>query len=268
MDYQKQPVRISHLASAAGMPAVAPAGVAAPATVPVPSRAVLSSPAPASPRRRRREPSPQPVYTVGEEIANSVTHGIGILLSIAGLVLLIVRAASSSHAFAMLAAIVFGSSLILEYTMSTLYHAFPQGRVKRVFRTFDHSCIFILIAGSYTPFLMISLLPYGGAWMMVLIWALALVGILFATIMRDRRPGWLQPALCAAMGWFVIVRLPALVQALSAPCLALLVAGGLSYTVGLIFYALKRIPYMHSIWHLWVLGGSVCQFLAVLLYVL
>ena len=220
------------------------------------------------PRRPRRTPAPQPVYMLGEEIANSVTHGIGILLSIAGLVLMIVRAVSTGHPFALASALVFGISLILEYTMSTLYHAFPPSTVKRVFRTFDHSCIFILIAGSYTPFLLGPLLPSGGVWMMAVIWGLAVVGILFATIMRDRRPGWLQPGLCAAMGWFVIVRLPVLLTALQPGCLALLVAGGLSYTVGLVFYALKRIPYMHSIWHLWVLGGSICQFLAVFLYVL
>lgn len=218
---------------------------------------------------RHRQPAPQPTYTLGEEIANSVTHGIGALLSIAGLVLLIVRALSAGHGpYALVSALVFGISLILEYTMSTLYHAFPPSRVKRVFRTFDHSCIFILIAGSYTPFLLGPLLDYGGVWMMAFIWALAVVGILFATIMRDCRPGWLQPGLCAVMGWFVIVRLPVLLTALQPACLALLVAGGLSYTVGLVFYALKRIPYMHSIWHLWVMGGSITQFLAVLLYVL
>ena len=223
---------------------------------------------PRRPSRPRRQVRPQPVYTVGEEVANSVTHGIGCLLAIAALVLLVVRAAGSAQPFALASAIVYGCSLILEYLMSTLYHAIPPSAGKRFFRTCDHSCIFILIAGSYTPFLLGPLRDHGGVWMMGLVWGIALVGIGLAVFMRDRRPGWLQPALCAALGWIVIFRLPTLVIELDPACLALLVAGGLAYSVGIAFYAATRVRYMHSVWHLWVMAGSVCHFLAVYLFLL
>ena len=215
---------------------------------------------------RRREPRPQPVYTVGEEVANSVTHGIGILLGIAALVLLAVRAAFSSQPFAMASALVYGISLVLEYTMSTLYHAIPPGRGKRALRTCDHSCIFVLIAGSYTPFLLGPLREHGGIPMMVVVWGLALLGILMAIFARDRAPKWAHAALCAAIGWLVVFRLPTLLAVLEPGCLGLLVAGGVSYTVGIAFFAMTKVHYMHSVWHLWVMAGSILQFLAIYLY--
>ncbi|MBE6468793.1 MAG: hemolysin III family protein [Coriobacteriaceae bacterium] len=210
-----------------------------------------------------------PRYTVGEEIANSVTHGIGALLAIAALVLLIVKAAiAGSHPASLAAAIVFGISLVLEYTASTLYHAIQVPVAKRVFRTIDHSCIYLLIAGSYTPFLLVTLGDAGGARLFVLIWALAAAGILFEMIGRERQPRWVTIAIYLAMGWLVVFCLPELVARLDPAPLALLVAGGLSYTAGTAFYLLKRVRYMHSVWHLWVLAGSVCQFLAVILFVI
>lgn len=217
-------------------------------------------------RAHRREPRPQPTYTLGEEIFNAVSHGIGELLAIAALVLLLIRAVGSGEPLAVPAALVYGASLVLEYLASTLYHAIPPSAGKRALRTCDHCCIFVLIAGSYTPFLLGPLYGRGGVAMMALVWAIAIAGMLMALFARDRAPRWAQAALSAALGWLVIFRLPTLLQVLEPGCLALLVAGGLAYSVGIVFFALKRIPYMHSVWHLWVLAGSVLHFLAVYLY--
>ena len=193
-----------------------------------------------------------PQYTVGEEIANSVTHGIGVALSIAALVI----------------ALVFGISLILEYLASTLYHAIaPQG-AKRVFRIIDHSCIYVLIAGSYTPFCLVTLADAGGIPLCIAVWAIAVAGILFEAFMRERQPRWVTVAIYLAMGWLVVFRLPQLLELLHPTALVLLALGGVCYTVGTVFYVLKKIRYMHSIFHLWVLAGSVLQFLAVVLFVI
>ena len=210
-----------------------------------------------------------PLYTLGEEIANSITHGIGVLLGIAGLVLLIVFAAlRGGGPVHMAAAIVYGCSIILEYLASTLYHAIQVPAAKRIFRIIDHSCIYLLIAGSYTPFLLITLAPYGGIVMFVIVWALAIAGISFEIIGRQRQPRWVTIIIYLAMGWLVVFRLPQLVIALEPVALALLAVGGLCYTVRTAFYLMKNIRYMHSVWHLWVLAGSVFQFMAVILFVI
>ena len=223
-------------------------------------------PRPESASDCRKEP---PHYTVGEEIANSITHGIGVLLGIAGLVLLIVKAAMDGAAPAhMASAIVFGVSIILEYLASTLYHAIQVPAAKRIFRTIDHSCIYLLIAGSYTPFLLITLEPYGGIVMFVIIWALTFAGISFEIIGRQRQPRWVTILIYLIMGWLVVFRLPQLVGALEPLALALLVVGGLCYTIGCAFYLMKKIRYMHSVWHLWVLAGSIFIFMVVILFVI
>ena len=216
--------------------------------------------------RRRHEP---PHYTLGEEIANAITHGIGALLAIAGLVLLIVKAAlGGAEPTHIASAIVFGVTLILEYLASTLYHAIQVPVAKRVFRTIDHSCIYLLIAGSYTPFCLITLIDAGGIFLFVAVWALAFAGISFEIVGRERQPRWVTILIYLIMGWLVIFRLPQLVAALDPVALALLVVGGLCYTIGCAFYLMKRVRYMHSVWHLWVLAGSVFQFMAVILYVI
>lgn len=215
------------------------------------------------------KPHALPDYTVGEEIANSVTHGLGAMLSVAGLVLLVVRAVLDGGAPNMLAsAIIFGLSLILEYSMSTLYHAITYVPAKRVLRTLDHSCIYLLIAGSYTPFTLGPLLEDGGVPLLVVVWAFALAGIGVEAFLRERQPRWVTIAIYLVMGWLVVFRLPQLLASLAPGCLWLLVAGGLCYTVGTGFYLAKGVRYMHSVWHLWVLAGSICQFLAVILYLL
>lgn len=210
-----------------------------------------------------------PDYTVGEEIANAVSHGFGAVLSVAGLVLLIVKAViDGGPPEHIVAAVIFGMTLVLEYTMSTLYHAIMYPPAKRVLRTLDHSCIFLLIAGSYTPFTLGPLLNQGGVPLMIAVWLFALIGIGVEVFLRERQPRWVTITIYLVMGWLVVFRLPQLLTTLQPGCLALLVAGGLCYTVGTVFYLLKHVRYMHSVWHLWVLAGSVCQFLAVLLFVL
>ena len=208
-------------------------------------------------------------YTLGEEIFNSVTHGVGVLLGIAALVLLIVKAAvAPAHSASMAAGIVYGITIILEYLFSTLYHAIPARGAKLVFRVFDHSGIYLLIAGSYTPFLLVTLADYGGFPMFVAIWALAIAGILFELIGRERQPKWVTILIYLIMGWLVVFRLPQLLHALNPIGIGLLLAGGLCYTAGTAFYVAKRIRYMHSVWHLWVLAGSVLHFMAVILFVI
>lgn len=214
-------------------------------------------------------PSEPPHYTLGEEIANSITHGIGVLLAIAGLVLLIVKAALGGAEPAHLASgIVFGVTLILEYLASTLYHAIQVPAAKRVFRIIDHSSIYLLIAGSYTPFCLITLARAGGIVLFVIVWALAIAGISFEVIGRQRQPRWVTTVIYLCMGWLVVFRLPQLISALDPVALALLAVGGLCYTVGCAFYLMKKVRYMHSVWHLWVLAGSIFQFMAVILYVI
>ncbi|HJG37124.1 PAQR family membrane homeostasis protein TrhA [Enorma phocaeensis] len=210
-----------------------------------------------------------PHYTLGEEIANSVTHGIGCLLAIAGLVLLIVKAAlGGAEPTHLVSAIVCGVTLIFEYLASTLYHAIQVPAAKRVFRIIDHSSIYLLIAGFYTPFCLITLAEAGGIVLFVVVWTLAFAGVSFEIIGRQRQPRWVTILIYLVMGWLVVFRLPQLVAALDPVALALLTVGGLCYTIGTAFYLMKKIPYMHSIWHLWVLAGSIFIFMAVILYVI
>lgn len=206
-------------------------------------------------------------YTLGEEIANSVIHGIGVVLSIAALTMLLVFAGWAQNGWAVGTAIVYGLSLVLEYTASTLYHAFPQPNVKHRFKILDHCGIYILIAGSYTPFCLITLRDSGGLWYFAIIWAFAIAGI-SAEAFWVYRPRWLSAAVYLGMGWFVVFAIKPLMALVAPAGLQLLVAGGLCYTLGTVFYVLKRVRYMHAIWHVWVLAGSICHFLAVLLYVI
>ena len=206
-------------------------------------------------------------YSLGEEIANSVIHGIGIALSIAALVILVAVAVLSGDPYRLAAAIVYGVSLILEYTASTLYHAFPQPRVKHVFKVLDHCGIYLLIAGTYTPFCLVTLRGAGGWWVFALVWTLALAGIALEAFWAYR-PRWLSALVYLGLGWIVVIAINPLMANLAPQGVWLLVAGGLAYTVGTIFYVLKRVPYMHAIWHVWVLAGSALHFLAVVLFVM
>ena len=206
-------------------------------------------------------------YTLGEEIVNSITHGIGIVLSIVALVVLIGIAAQNGGGLYMFVALVYGITMVLEYTMSTLYHAIAAEKAKRVFKILDHSCIYLFIAGSYTPFCLITLAPVGGVWLCVFVWVVAIAGVATEAFWVFR-PRWTSAALYLLLGWSVIWFLPALIEALPATGLWLLMGGGLCYSLGCIFYVLKKIPYMHSLFHVWVLAGSACQFFAIAFFVL
>ncbi len=206
-------------------------------------------------------------YTVGEEIANSVVHGVGIALSLAGLLLLTIAGAQSGSAAALAGGIVFGVALVLEYTASTLYHAIPNPRAKHVFKVLDHAGIYLLIAGSYTPFTLVTLAGPMGWWLFAAIWGLAGIGIATEAFWAYR-PQWLSVAVYLFMGWMVVFAIKPLAAALPTPALWLLVAGGLAYTAGTPFYIFKRIPYFHFVWHFFVLAGSVLHFFAILLFVI
>lgn len=206
-------------------------------------------------------------YTTGEEIANSVTHGLGVVLGIVAIVLGCVRAARDGGGILTVSALVFSISMTLEYLMSTLYHALTPPTAKRVFKVLDHCSIYLFIAGSYTPFCLITLASDGGPALAAAVWAVAVAGMAAETFWVFR-PRWVSAVLYLAMGWAVIWKLPALVALLAPTGLGLLVAGGACYTVGSAFYVMKSVPYMHMVFHLLVLAGSVCMFLAILLYVL
>lgn len=206
-------------------------------------------------------------YTLGEEIANSITHGLGVLLALAALPILVVRAVDAGGGIYLFAALVYTLTMLLEYTMSTLYHAIAVDKAKRVFKVLDHSCIYLFIAGSYTPFCLITLGGVGGIWLCVFAWAVALAGVACEAFWVFR-PRWISAVLYLLLGWSVVWFLPQLIALMPAPGLCLLIIGGVCYSLGCIFYVLKKISYMHSIFHLWVLAGSVCQFLAIALFVM
>ena len=206
-------------------------------------------------------------YTVGEEIANSVTHGVGVAFSIVALTLLVVWAVRYGDGWALATGIVFGSSLILLYAGSTLYHAIPFAKARHVFKIFDHAAIYLLIAGSYTPFALVTMRDAGGWWMFAVVWTLAAIGISTEAFWAYR-PRWVSAAVYLFMGWLAVFMIQPLRASMHPNGLWLLVAGGLCYTLGTVFYVYKKVPYFHMVWHLWVLAGSACHFFAVLLYVM
>ncbi|MDY0087464.1 MAG: hemolysin III family protein [Coriobacteriia bacterium] len=215
----------------------------------------------------QRLPRPLRVQSVGEEIANAVTHGLGVVAGIVAFTLLVVFAARRGGVLEMVSAIVYGTTLVLLYTASTLYHSFPWPRVKHVFKVLDHAGIYLLIAGTYTPFTLVTLADDGGWRLFALVWILAITGIAVEAAWVHR-PGWLSALIYLGMGWLALLMIGPLRDNLSPTGLWLLVAGGLAYTLGTIFYVLKRVPYMHAVWHLFVLAGSACHVLAVMLAVI
>lgn len=206
-------------------------------------------------------------YSLGEEVANSITHGIGVLLAIAAIPLCVVQALNSNEPLHLLAALIYSIFMLLEYVMSTLYHALSADRAKRVFKVLDHSFIYLFIAATYTPYCLITLVDSVGVGLCVFVWAVALVGVAVEAFWVFR-PRWVSAILYLCLGWTVVVFIPQLYALLDPAVFWLLLAGGLCYSIGCIFYVLKKIPYMHSIFHLWILAGSICQFLSIVLFVL
>lgn len=202
----------------------------------------------------------------GEEIASAVTHGLGAAASVAGLAVLVVAAAGRGDAWHVVSVSVFGATLVLLYAASTLYHGLPLGRAKAVFRVLDHSAIYLLIAGTYTPFALVSLRGPWGWSLFGVIWGCAVAGIVLRTTFGVRWRVALV-VLYVAMGWAGVVAVRPMIAAMPAPGIALVATGGLAYTSGIAFYGWRRLPYHHAVWHLFVLAGSALHFLAVLLYV-
>jgi len=203
--------------------------------------------------------------TLGEEIANSVSHGVALLAALVGAPFLLVSASrfSAPH---IVGAAVFAATMVLLYFTSTLYHALPAGRAKRVFLKLDHGAIYLFIAGSYTPFALGAL---GGPWgwtLFGLVWAMAALGITLKAFDRLSHP-WLSTGLYLAMGWIVLIAAMPLVERVATPGLVLLVAGGLAYTVGVVFFLLdSKMKYAHAVWHAFVATGTGLHFFAVLDY--
>ena len=201
-----------------------------------------------------------------DEVGSSVTHGIGIVLSVIGLTVLVAVAAVHGGTRSVVACSIYGASLVLLYSASTLYHSIPYPLARRILRTIDHVAIFLLIAGTYTPFTLLALPGPWGWTLFGLVWGLALIGSLaqlglFKSLRR------LELVLYIIMGWICLIAIEPLYQHLSRGGLTMLLAGGVAYTLGVPFYLARRMPWHHTIWHFFVLAGSVLHFLAILLYV-
>ena len=205
-------------------------------------------------------------YTGREEAANVATHAIGLLASVVGVVVLVYLGVVRNEVLHVATAGIYGATLVALYAASTLYHAFQRPEIKRVLRVLDHCAIYLLIAGTYTPFVLVGL---GGVWGWTLfgvIWAMAAAGIVFK-IFATGRFAVISTAAYVAMGWLGVVAIGPLVRSLPLAALAWLLAGGLAYTAGTLFYH-RKIPYSHALWHVFVLLGSVCHFVAISLYIL
>ena len=208
-----------------------------------------------------------PKYTLGEEIMNAVTHGVGAGLSIAGTVLLILRAALRSDAMAVVASALFGSSLILLYMMSTLYHSLTAPGAKKVFRVFDHCTIFILIAGTYTPYTLVTLRGWVGWTIFGILWGVTILGIVLNAVSIEKSKIFSMIAY-VVMGWCVLFAIKPTIEGLGLWGMMFVLIGGIFYTVGIIFYKKKNIKYMHSVWHFFVLAGSIFQFFSIYFWVI
>ncbi|BDU51607.1 PAQR family membrane homeostasis protein TrhA [Haliovirga abyssi] len=204
-------------------------------------------------------------FTLGEEIASSVLHGIGAIISILALVLLIIKSIHIGDSWHIVSYTIFGTSLIILYTMSTLYHAFPRGTTKRVFQRFDHLSIYILIAGTYTPFCLTILRGKIGWTILIVQWGLAILGIIFKSIWIDKFVAF-ATLIYILMGWAIVLSIKPLAASLDPIGIYLLVAGGISYTVGTIFFIFSLFKFHHAVWHIFVMLGSLFHFLVIYIY--
>lgn len=206
-------------------------------------------------------------YSIGEEIAHAVTHGIGALLSIAGLAVLVTYSALYGDEWHIVSSTIYGSTLILLYSASTLYHAIPKPDLKSLLQKIDHAAIFMLIAGTYTPFTLVNLRGEWGWSLFGIVWTIAIAGMVMELAVKKRRR-WLSISLYLGLGWVIVVAIKPMLANVEPGGLLLLLLGGLSYSLGVIFYVWKTLVYHHAIWHVFVLAGSTLHFFAVLFYVL
>ena len=214
-----------------------------------------------------RDPIEATGESFAEEIANSITHGIGAVLSVAGLVVMVLLATVSTNPLSVAAVAVFGSMLVLLYLISALYHGIPHGKAKRVLKLLDHITIFLLIAGTYTPFALLALSGGPDWFLLATIWSLALLGIAVKIFWAGRFKG-LRIALYVAMGWLAIAWAGPMIASMGWGGTSLLLAGGIAYTGGIAFYAWDSLPFNHAIWHMFVLTGSAAHFLAIVFFVI
>jgi hemolysin III len=217
-------------------------------------------------KRHKSRPEAEARQSLPKEIASSVSHGIGAALSIAALALVVVFAAKRGDAWRVVGLSIYGSTLFLLYLASTLYHALPGPRARRIFRVLDHSAIFLLIAGTYTP---VVLGPMRGPWgwtLFGLIWGMAVGGILCKVFLIDRLK-WISTLFYVAMGWLVLIALKPMIETVPRELTFWLVLGGACYTLGVVFYAWRELRFHHTIWHLFVLAGSICHFFGLLFHV-
>ncbi|MBS4534311.1 hemolysin III family protein [Clostridium sp. D2Q-14] len=203
------------------------------------------------------------LYSKGEEITNSILHGIGLGFAIAALTLLVVLASNYGDVWYVVSFAIYGSTLIILYLSSTLYHSFPVGSVKDIFQVFDHASIYLLIAGTYTPLTLIPLRGKLGWSIFGIVWGIALIGIVFK-IFFVKKFVIMSTILYIVMGWLIIIAIKPLINTISTISIVFLVLGGIFYTVGTIFFINKKIKFNHAIWHLFVLAGSACHFFTIL----
>lgn len=201
-----------------------------------------------------------------EELANAITHGIGFILSIPALVMLIIISIDRGTPWHIVSFSIFGASMILLYLFSTLLHSFKPSKAKNLFAVLDHSAIYILIAGTYTPFMLVSVRGALGWTLFGIVWGLAVAGVVFKCYFVDRYQV-VSTLFYLVMGWLVIIAVKPLYFSLSGAGFSLLLAGGILYSIGAIFYVWNKLPYNHAIWHLFVLAGSGCMYFCILLYV-
>lgn len=206
-------------------------------------------------------------FSKGEEIANAITHGIGGLLSIAALVILIVSSSLQGTTWHIVSFTLYGVTMLILYTSSTLVHSFPEGKAKNVFEIMDHSSIYFFIAGSYTPFLFIAVQGWLGWTLFGIVWGLAIAGTIFKAFFVKKFL-FTSTILYIVMGWMIVFAWNPITEALPKEAVILLISGGLFYTLGCVFYAWRWFKFHHAVWHLFVLAGSVCHFFCVLLYLL
>jgi len=206
-------------------------------------------------------------YTSGEEIANSLTHGIGAGLSIIAMAVLVILSIQAGDPWQMVSFGIYGLCLVLLYLSSTLYHALRSLRAKQVFRIFDHIAIYLLIAGTYTPVALVSLRSGWGWTLFCVIWACAIAGIVLEVFFPGRL-GWLKMTTYIGMGWVAVIAIKPLIEALPIGAIIWFLVGGLFYTFGVTFYLWRKLPYNHAIWHLFVLSGSICHFCAFIFYII
>lgn len=206
-------------------------------------------------------------YSISEERFNRYTHALALLAAVAGFICLLFAAIQTADPYRIISSLIFGSCLCFFYVVSTLYHSVRSDRLRYLFRRLDHIGIYSLIAGTYTPITLVTLREGNGWILFALVWLLAVGGIIYKIFWVHTIP-FLAPVLYIALGWLIVVDLEQFLQRMPPAGVAWLVGGGIVYTVGVLFYAIEKIPYNHGIWHLFVIGGSLCHYLTILWYVI